>query len=244
MVMYNAKERSPSMAEIESIIAICVRSLEGADQITCHSLAQLAGHLLASTQTAQIAQPHEAIKKADQDAESPQHHGVEKVAGYPLAEMLMQISTQFNKTNLARKARVGIFDFYSCLFANLGHAFVENNYTLVVHHFMTQIVSNPRNSITRHELLQVRKLVGILLRDLIGARMLSEQGQIQAIQDLSRSYLKRWPVMLPGQVSPSSSVLCIVLGEIASLLQQLGHTPPPVEACKILLFSIPGLTSS
>ncbi|KAG6839637.1 hypothetical protein C0991_000629 [Blastosporella zonata] len=56
---------------------------------------------------------------------------------------------------------------------------------------MTEIVSSPRNASTPYETLHVRSLVGILLRDLIGVRMLSEQGQISAIQESANAYLKR-----------------------------------------------------
>jgi len=59
--------------------------------------------------------------------------------------------------------------------------------------------------------------------------MLSEQGHLAAIQELSNAYLKRWPAMLPGQVPPSSSLLVCVLREVAGLLQQLGNAPPPVQ---------------
>jgi hypothetical protein len=48
--------------------------------------------------------------------------------------------------------------------------------------------------------------------------MLSEQGQISAIQELANAYLKRWPAMMPGQVAPS--VLVFTLREVAGLLQQ------------------------
>ena len=49
-------------------------------------------------------------------------------------------------------------------------------------------------------MLLVQTLIGILLRDLIGVRMLSEQRQISAIQELANAHLKRWPAMMPGQV--------------------------------------------
>jgi HEAT repeat-containing protein 5 len=106
---------------------------------------------------------------------------------------------------------------------------VESNYGAIVGHFMTEIISNSRNSSTRYEALLVRKLVEIILRDLVGVRMLGEQAQIAAIQELSRSYLKRWPAIMPGQVSPTTLVLAIILQETAGLLQQLGNTPPPVQ---------------
>jgi hypothetical protein len=59
--------------------------------------------------------------------------------------------------------------------------------------------------------------------------MLTEQGQIGAIQELSASYLKKWPALLTGQIAPNPLTLVVVLKEIAGLLQQLGNAPPPVQ---------------
>jgi len=56
--------------------------------------------------------------------------------------------------------------------------------------FMNEIVALHWNSTTRYETLSVRSLVGILMGDFIGVRMLSEQGQIGAIQELANKYLK------------------------------------------------------
>jgi len=143
--------------------------------------------------------------------------------------MFSLLSVHFNKPQTSHKVRVGIFDFYTALFMTLGSGFIETHYAAVVQHLMTEIVMNVRNSSSRYEMLCVRRLVGILLRDLIGIRMLSEQVQIGAIQELSKAYLKRWPALLQGQHAPSPHVLAIVLKEVSGLLLQLGNAPPPVQ---------------
>jgi len=234
--MYSS-ENNPSASDVDSIITLCVRSLENADQVTRHSLSQLVGQMLAATQTERAVPTADSAQKAkkdqdtaDTDLSSPAHatSEVTKPMLTP-TEMFAHLSNHFNKPHLSRKSRIGIFDFYAALLTRLGASFVENNYALIVSHLMTEIVSSPRNAATRYETLLIRSLVGILLRDLIGVRMLSEQGQIGAIQELANSYLKRWPAMMPGQFSPISSVLVIVLREVAGLLQQLGNAPPPVQ---------------
>ena len=146
-----------------------------------------------------------------------------------VAEMLALLSTAFNKPSTARKARIGIIDFYAALFVNLGPQFVENNYAAIVRHLLGDIIPHPRNSTTRYEVLLVRKMVGVLLRDLIGVRMLSEQGQIAAIQELSFSYLRKWPALMAGKAAPDAKVLVVALKEVAGLLQQFGNAPPPVQ---------------
>lgn len=249
MTLYSGADAThPSASDIDSIISLCVRSLETADQVTRHSLSQLVGHLLASSQVERVF-ASESSQKGNKKEQHPEDAdsatgaaGATPEITKPLftpSEMFSHLSTHLNKANISRKIRIGIFDFYAALLTKLGSLFVENNYALVISHLMNDIVSSPRSSATtRYETLLIRSLVGILLRDLIGVRMLSEQAQIGAIQELSNSYLKRWPAMMPGHVSPSSSVLTIVLREVAGLLQQLGNAPPPVQVCYCLIFVI------
>jgi hypothetical protein len=222
-----------TIVEIESIISICTRGLEIADDPTRQSFARLVGHLLASTQADRpqlLSGPHAgSLGGVSDETILPSQGPLENKFTLSVEEMMGQLSTQFNRLSASRKIRVGIFQFYAELLIKLGATFVESKYGAVVAHFMTEIVSNSRNSSSRYEALLVRKLVEIILRNLIGIRMLGEQAQIAAIQELSRSYLKRWPAIMPGQVSPNTLILAIILQETAGLLQQLGNTPPPVQ---------------
>lgn len=241
--IYSTSEGNyPSPSDVDALISLCIRSLDNADQVTRHSLAQLVGHLLASTQIERAVSVPETTQKVKKDQESADAgisstpNAISEVTKptFTPTEMFGHLSTHFNKSNASRKTRIGIFDFYAALLTRLGASFVEANFALIVAHLLAEIVNNPRNSSTRYETLLVRSLVGVLLRDLIGVRMLSEQGQIGAIQELANAYLKRWPAMMPGQVSPSSAVLVIVLREVAGLLQQLGNAPPPVQVSPLL----------
>ena len=187
--------------------------------------------MLASTQTPKT-QPvaKAAATETDPDADGPSAIAVE-TANKPIlspAEMFSCLSTQFNKAT-SRKTRIGIFDFYTSLISTLGMNFAETNYVTIVKHFFTEIVTTPRPPGARDDSVLIIKLVGIILRDLIGIRLLSEQGQISAIQELSSSYLKKWPALMPGQIAPDSPVLVIALKEVAGLVQQLGNAPPPVQ---------------
>ena len=226
-------------SDLEFIIVQCVKSLESADQVTRHSHAQLVGHLLASTQIERAIPAPEVSQKGKKDQGSEQRaddisssiHAAAEVTKPMLSpnDMLSLLSVQFNKLYGSRKTRIGIFDFYAALLTKLGAPFVESHFSLIVSHLMSEIVSSPRSGNSRYDTLLVRSLVGILLRDLVGVRMLSEQGQISAIQELANGYLKRWPAMMPGQVAPPTSVLVVALREVAGLLQQLGNAPPPVQ---------------
>lgn len=233
LVVMFSPEESVTLADVESVVGICMKSLDGSDRLTRQSLAQLVGHMLAATQVLRVAAapdpPQKGKKEQEEnDGTNPSVSETMKPLLSP-GEMLSQLSIHFNKPQLSRKARAGIFDFYVALFTELGAVFAESNYGLIVNHLMAEVVSNPKNSSTRYDRLFIRKLVGALLRDLIATRMLSEQGQISAIQDLASSYVKRWPALMPGQTAPDSTVLSIALKEIAELLQQLGNAPPPVQ---------------
>lgn len=244
--MYSGSDAAhPSLSDIEAILTLCVKSLENADQITRSSLAQLAGHLLASTQIPRVVPIPEPTSKKEKEKKAEEEDGPgipQTETSKPLlspSEMLFRLSIHFNKPNASRKARIGVFGFYVALLQNLGSGFAENNYAVIVGHFFFEIASAPRNlSSSRHDQLLVRTLVGIVLREVIGVRMLSEQGQIGAIQELSNSYLKRWPAMMPGQTAPNSLVLAIALREIAGLVQQLGNAPPPAQVPTCTHFAV------
>lgn len=237
--MYPADDSARLVSDVDSLVVVCTRSLEGADQLTRRSLAKLVAHVLATTQVQRVVPAPEPPKKAkkgqnvpedDEDALPGMHIQAEEAKPVMTPhEMFAQLSVQFNKPQASKKTRVGIFDFYAALLTHLGSGWVETSYGLVITHLMNEIVANPRNSSTRYETLLVRALVEVLLRDLVGVRMLGEQAQISAIQELSTVYLKRWPALMPGQTAPNPLCLVVALKEVAGLLQQLGNAPPPVQ---------------
>lgn len=235
------------MSDVEYIVVQCTKSLEGADEETRQSLARLVGHILASTQSVRAPPPvDQSKKKKGSDQEDADTEGIHTVAApaeqaktiMMPAEMLSQLSTQFNKPNTTRKTKIGIFDFYAALFRVLGTSFVETHYAVVVKHFFKEIINGSKLPQTRYERLLLRKLVGLIMRDLIGVGLLSEQGQIGAIRELSNTYLKKWPALMPGHMSPNSSVLVIALKEVTGLLEQLGNAPPPVQVSSELCYRL------
>jgi hypothetical protein len=218
----------------------CVRSLETAGQITRRAHARLVGHILASTQTVRPAAAPEPkpVKKekkpreADDDEDistTAAHANAEAKPTLTVAEMSAALSTHFNKPAMSRRSRIGLFDFYSAFLTKLGPSFVEAQYPLIVSHLTGGIVTvlPGRVARPRYEGLLVRSLVGILLRDLVRDRMLSEQGQIGAIRELANVYLKRWPAIMLGTMASGEAVLVVVLREVAGLLRQLGNAPAP-----------------
>lgn len=144
-------------------------------------------------------------------------------------EMLKYLSTTYNKPATPRKLRNAIIDIYASLFNMLGASYVENHYGEIVKHLVDEIVLPARASSTRHEVLSTRESVGILLRDLIGVRLLSEAGQVMAIREWANNYLKKWSLTpLPGATNMHKHALVIGLREVAGLLEQLGNASPSI----------------
>jgi hypothetical protein len=218
----------PTQATLDSVAPLVFKSLEGADYLTRRSLSRLLAHLLAATQepgsgvVAQDAGKKAAKKDGSEDTtneptvitSAPEDRGAKTL--FTTVEMLKYLSTMYNKPASPRKLRNAIVDVYATLFTALGSSYVESNYAEIVKHVIDEIVVPPRNQSTRLEILATRESVGLLLRDLIGVRFLSESGQVMAIRELANNYIKKW------------NTLIITLREIAGLLEQLGNAPPSI----------------
>jgi len=210
------------------------------DPITRQSLGELVARLLRLTQTESASQNPETSgprksPQTDTETDEQNNPGPPAAIDAPptsmmtLPDMLNILSSWMCRQGTTRRTRAGIAGFYTSLFISLGPTFIESHYRQIVGNLLHDIVAHPRNSTSRQEVLLVRRLVTTLLRDVIGVRMLSEQGQISAIKELSTTYLQKWPALMPGQIAPSANVLVIVLNEVACLVQQLGNAPPPVQ---------------
>jgi hypothetical protein len=230
---------TPLQSTLESVMPLIFKSIESADYLTRRSLSRLLAHLLAKTQEAgsgvPIVEPKRAVKKdGEVDGNEPNviTSAPEDRTGrtlYTPQEMLKCLSIAYNKPATPRKLRNAIIDVYSTLLTILGAGYVENHYSEIVKHLIDEIVLPPRASSTRYEVLSTRESVGILLRDLIGVRLLSEGGQVMAIREWSNGYLKKWSLTpLPGTVNMHKYALIVGLREVAGLLEQLGNAPPSI----------------
>jgi HEAT repeat-containing protein 5 len=240
-VLYREPDPSRSVADIENVVQLCVKSLDVIDRPTRTAFAQCVGTILASSQVQRAAPPPETNKKGKGKGREVE---VDDIIDPPppiatdaprmimsIPDMLGVLASHFNKISASRKTRLGLFNFYSVLFVSLGPSFVESNYAIIVTHLMDSVVSYPypRSLGTRHDKLLVRHGVSILLRDLIATRMLSESGHIGAVRELSTTYLRKWPALLPGDKAPTKEVLVVSLREVSGLVAQMGNAPPPVQ---------------
>ncbi|KAK0547577.1 hypothetical protein OC845_004025 [Tilletia horrida] len=239
-------------AETENILSTAFKVMDGADPKTVQSLAKLCAQILAGTQRAAVLppssrpaaakgsaasnkkKPKDAPPADDSDEEDAKAAAASAASASDAVElylltpkaMLDHIAGMFNKPTSSRRVRAAIFNIHALLFTELGVGWVETNYPLIVSHLCVDLPNNARTCVNSAEELFVRQGVLLLLRKLIGEQMLSESAQVAAVEELGSSYLKKYPVVLPGQQAPSKATMVLALREVAALLGQLGTVPP------------------
>lgn len=247
-----------TLSDINHIIAPCFQALETADHVTRRSLSRLVAGLLSSTQVEGSAAPIPAAAKKKKLPGEDDDDDPYPTIGAPSAsdsgtktllsatEMLAQLSGPYNKSSASRKLRNGIIDVYASLFTALGASWVEHYFPEILRHGIDELGCgvaaglgwtgwNARSaertdpSKARFDALSARKAVGILFRDIVSGRLLSEPGQIMAAREVATLYLKKWPALMPGAPVPSKQSLLIALDETSGLLLSLGCAPAAVQ---------------
>lgn len=224
------------------MVAVTTKAIESVDFVTMRSLSRLCALALAHTQREDVAlaavakqAPKKAAKasKKRENGDSsdeeglPSQNDVHAAASSTTAEggttLTLLSSKQMLelivlKSSMTRKARAALLDVHATLYALLGVSWVQTHYEVIVRHFVDECYLDRA----------ARTAASLILRKVIGERMLGEQAQVSAIQTICTAYLKRWPVLTPGQSSPSKVALAMGLDECAGLLQQLGSAPTQV----------------
>ncbi|CAH7665924.1 clathrin-coated vesicle protein [Phakopsora pachyrhizi] len=238
-----------SLSDIESHLSICFKGLEAVDYITRRSLSRLIASLLASTQVmgsaainiVQTSTNSKSKKRDGQDDEEdpyPTTMTAEEKGKTLLSpeEMLLLLSIQYCKPNTSRQAKNGLIDAHATLLTLLGSSWVEQFYPEVLRHVVHHIgcgkslpSSGSALSVVRHDILVSRKLASILLREVISVRLLSEQGQVSAIKEISSSIINKWPALMPTQQPPSKFSLVLALNEVNGLLKQVGSVTQSIQ---------------
>ncbi|KAH9810416.1 armadillo-type protein [Melampsora americana] len=228
-----------------------IESLDTVDFVTRRSLSRLIANLLASTQIAgsaanannQLSASAKSKKKKDgsemeEDDPYPNSMTAEEKGKTLLKpeEMLALLSTPYSRPSTTRRTRLGLIDAYGALLTLLGSTWVEQQYPEILQHIINVIgcwkpsqSSSLTPAVLRHETLISRKMASILLRDIISVRLLSEQGQVVAIREISSSILNKWPALMPTQQPPSKYSLVIALNEVENLLKQVGSATLPIQ---------------
>ncbi|KKA31047.1 hypothetical protein TD95_002972 [Thielaviopsis punctulata] len=156
-----------------------------------------------------------------------------------LPEMLKILSNQYVRLATSNRSRAGIGVCYSLLFKKLGEAVVQSNYTMLVDHLATDILGQSNIANNRYRLLMARRIVQIVLQDVIAQNILGEVGQVTVSNGLINSILKHYPQALTERGEPSKETLIVALSALASLMQALGSAANGfAESCRDALLQV------
>ncbi|KAF9953857.1 hypothetical protein BGZ72_005108 [Mortierella alpina] len=224
--------------ELEASTTLFIKAMDDSTYAIRKSVATMIATLLYSK-----FQGEENLTMAE--AQSPPPGAGKQMAGgesftLDVNELLTHLSTAYNKPSTSREVRAGLSETYAALFIMLGPTVVERHYGSILKHLLSELASNPRNTASRFEILTAREHVEYLLRGVIGARLLSESGQIASTRELVGSWLKTWPAVMPGDVEPSEYALIGALNETSALLLDLGGAASSIQVCnaKFMLESL------
>jgi hypothetical protein len=150
-----------------------------------------------------------------------------------LREILRQISAQYVRSSIGSKVRIGLASCYQQVLIRLNGKVVEEQYSQVASHFLTDVLSHPNIIFNRYRLLLTRKFVKYILEDVVGRRILGECSQLNAVRWLVNDMLKNYPQAILERPEPSKNALTGTLSALSSLFLSLGSAVAIVgESCR------------
>lgn len=218
---------------------------------SCNTLGQVLLRLYSdakgSEQVPVVKKPKKANRKQgpasddELEAEKPDSSSSKAASqlALSLADVLKVVSAQYCKPSTSNRARCGLALTYKVILESLPEKVIQDHYADISNHFFNDVLSNATIYTNRIRLLLSRKLVNALLGDLIGVRLLSENGQIQAARWLVNDILKNYPQVIQGRREPSKHALVAALRVLAQLLKQLGPASTVLQdSCREALFQV------
>ncbi|KAJ4307962.1 hypothetical protein N0V84_012381 [Fusarium piperis] len=156
-----------------------------------------------------------------------------QVLALSLADMLKNLATQYVKASTSNRTRAAIGICYGKLFRRLGEKLVETNYLRIVESLAIDLLGAPTIINNRYRLLISRKIVDIVIQDVIGRKILGESGQISAARSLINNVFKNYPQALAERPEPSKHTLIATLSAVSSLVDSLGSAANTfAESCR------------
>ncbi len=165
--------------------------------------------------------------------ESPAPSKKSQVLALSLIDMLKTLSTQYVRMSTSNRSRAAIAVCYGNMFRNLGERTVELNYTRIVEHFTVELLGHSNIFNNRYRLLISRRMIEIIIQDIIGKKILGESGQTGSAKALVNDILKNYPQALKEKPEPSKQTLAVSLSALGSLIASLGSAANSFsEACR------------
>ncbi|KAI8967355.1 hypothetical protein BDF20DRAFT_900626 [Mycotypha africana] len=233
-VLKNAMQ-SFTQHDVELLLQHCLKAFENSTFPVRRAVSSLCATLLVFTQSqATIDQNKPNIRYASTgvDSKKTQAIGEENIAKtvtlLTIEEMLAQLSLAYNRPSSSRELKTGIIETYATLFVLLGSEFAEANYTIITNHLISEILDK-HEKLAASDAAHVRSQVNFLLYNTIGKRLLSEQGQANAVRLLTVNWIKKWPPLMTNQAAPSDDILICVIDLISRLVCELEGAASSVQ---------------
>jgi hypothetical protein len=217
--------------DVEALLQNCFKSFEGSTFPVRRAISSLCATLLVFTQTQATTDPNKPNIKHASTGEGAKKTEESLGKGSTLMsidEMLSQLSTCYNRPNASRELKTGIIETYATLFVLLGTEFVEANYATISKHILHEILDTGKTA-TASDGAYLRSQVNFLLHNTIGKRLLSEQGQANAIRLLVSNWIKKWPPLMANQSAPNKQVLIFVTNLVSELVCELEGAASSVQ---------------
>ncbi|KAF4958142.1 hypothetical protein FSARC_11091 [Fusarium sarcochroum] len=156
-----------------------------------------------------------------------------QVLALSLTDILKNLASQYVKSSASNRTRAAIGVCYGKLFRRLGEKLVETNYLKIVESLAIDLLGHSTIVNNRYRLLISRKIVDVVIQDVIGRKILGESGQISAAKSLINNIFKNYPQALTERPEPSKHTLITTLSAVASLIQSLGSAANTfAESCR------------
>ncbi|KAL7334523.1 hypothetical protein PS15p_200133 [Mucor circinelloides] len=217
--------------DIEGLLQHCFKAFDNSTFPVRRAISSLCATLLVFTQSQATVDPskpnikHASTGEGSKKAEESLGKGVTLMS---IEEMLGQLSSCYNRLNAPRELKTGIIETYATLFVLLGTEFVEANYAVITKHTLCEIL-DPNKINTASEGAYLRSQVNFLLHHTIGKRLLSEQGQANAIRLLVSNWIKKWPPLMANQSAPNKDILICVTNLVSELVCELEGASSSVQ---------------
>ncbi|XP_070179925.1 HEAT repeat-containing protein 5B-like isoform X2 [Littorina saxatilis] len=225
-----------STSELETVMSLCFRALDGSNYDVRCAVAKLMGILLATAQTPKALTGKNKPAKLE-DALNLLASGFLKggtgfLKGSTAGDMIKGAGS------VNREIRVGITHAYVELMKCMGGAWLERNISIFLNHVL-DLVANPRATHTHVDAVYARKCVLFIMRSVIGG-MLGEKAQIAAAKEICQIIIKQMNTVGEATVEASEGknqtadltasqhVLVCALHELGSLVLRLGTSASPL----------------
>ncbi|KAK0722553.1 armadillo-type protein [Lasiosphaeria miniovina] len=165
--------------------------------------------------------------------DSPAPSKKSQVLALSLTDMLKTLTSQYVRISTSNRARAALAICYGNMLQKLGEKTVEANYLRIVENLTLEVLGHGNIANNRYRLLVSRRMVDIIIQDVIGKKILGESGQTTAAKALVNEVLKNYPQTLKEKPEPTKQTLIASLGALASLISSLGSAANNfAEACR------------